>query len=677
MKTIFLIGSERGIMMSIELNNQQIYALYDIENWWEKEKNQVYEISGAAGTGKAQPISTMIPTPTGPKKLGDLKVGEYIFDKNGKETKILGIYDQGKRDVYRITFEDGRETFASKEHLWNYYTKDGDIDTKTTEELIDKLKAYKYIDIPICSAVEYPTKKYKIDPYLVGVCTGVPYDMKIQEEYLYGDSSQRRSLIQGLFDVRGQIKDGKLTYITRNFELAADIREILFSLGYKASITIYLNHGNDPCYTLHVECKNSEKHKFFKLERKKLTALSLCTAPDTVDNTKIAIQAIVKMGYQEEMRCLYVDNPEHLYLTNDFIVTHNTTLVKYFIERIGLDKNEAAYVAFSGKAAMQLARSGLPARTIHSLIYDHEKVKDLDEDGHVQYDSRGNVKLKWQFTLKRRLPKEIQLIVVDEASMVNADVAKDLLSFGIPVIALGDLNQLPPVIGSPFFLRNPNFILTEIMRQAENDPIVWLANRVLNDEPLDYGVYGKSCVIKKSELNDYFLKSADVVLTGTNKLRARINDLFRETLYNIRNLDTPQIGEKIICRKNNWNRSIQDYIYLTNGLYGFIDYVDIESFNGKDLKIDFRPDFLNKKFKNLVIDYKRLFAPLGQDSENSTFARHEQFEFAYALTVHLMQGSQAGKVVYLDERSGWDKDTYKRLQYTAITRAQESIIIVR
>ena len=354
-------------------------------------------------------------------------------------------------------------------------------------------------------------------------------------------------------------------------------------------------------------------------------------------------------------------------------------LVRYFIERIGLERNEAAYVAFAGKAAMQLARNGLPARTIHSLIYHHEKVDDLDENGRVQYDSKGNKKMKWQFTLKDSLPKEIKLIVLDEASMVNKDIGKDLLSFGIPLIALGDLNQLPPVIGDPFFLTHPNFILTQIMRQAENDPIVWLANRVLDEKPLNYGVYNKSSVIRKSDLNDYFLTNADIILTGTNKLRARINDLFREDFCNIRKLDIPQVGEKIICRKNNWNRSIQDYIYLTNGLYGFIDYVDIESFNGKEIKIDFRPDFLNRKFKNLVIDYKRLYTSPGSPEYNDLgmFSKRDQFEFAYALTVHLMQGSQAPNVLYLDERAGWDKDTYKRLLYTAITRAQESITIVR
>ena len=282
-----------------------------------------------------------------------------------------------------------------------------------------------------------------------------------------------------------------------------------------------------------------------------------------------------------------------------------------------------------------------------------------------------------KFTLKKKLFKKLKLLVLDEAGMVNKQIAQDLLSFGIPIIVLGDLNQLPPVIGEPFFLKEPNVILTKIMRQAEDNPIIYLSQRVLNDEPLQYGSYGQSNIIRKSDMNDFLLKEADIVLTGTNNLRNEINTIFRENIYNIKKLDIPQIGEKIICRKNNWNRCINDTIYMTNGMSGLISYIDMESFNGKSIKLDFQPDFLNKKFKNVVVDYKRLFSTPGKDYDNDPYSfTRDQFEFAYAITVHLSQGSQYKNVVFLNERMRFSKDDYKRLQYTAITRAMDKITIV-
>lgn len=357
--------------------------------------------------------------------------------------------------------------------------------------------------------------------------------------------------------------------------------------------------------------------------------------------------------------------------------TGKTTLIRYFIERIGMELDKVAFVAYMGKAAMQMARNGLPAQTIHSLIYTYDKVLDLDENGKIQIKENGKPKMKFQFTRREKLYKKIKLIIVDEASMVNEEIAKDLLSYGIPIIVLGDLNQLPPVFGNPFFLKEPNFILTQIMRQNENNPIVWLAHRILNDLPLQYGVYGKSSVIPKSDMNEFMLNKADIVLTCTNRLRGEINTLFRENIKRIKRLDLPNVGEKVICRKNNWSRSINNMIYMTNGMTGTVDYVDIESFNGKGIKCDFQPDFIKKKFKNVVFDYERLFSNPGSDTMSDPFSfTRDQFEFAYAITVHLSQGSQYPNVVFLNERMMYDKETYKKLQYTAITRAIDSIQIL-
>lgn len=539
--------------MGIEFNNQQLHALYDMENWWSSLDDQVYELSGAAGTGKAQPLDTLIPTPKGRIPLGDLNVGDYVYNRRFKPVKVLGVYDQGELESYTVKFESGKSTECSIEHFWKFYRDSemrGPAEIKALKEIIELMSG--------------PTPENIYVP--------------------------------------------------------------------KASS--FMNHS------------------------------------DRI----LSVESTKKM---KPMRCIYVDDSEHLYLTNDYIVTHNTTLIRYFIERIGLELEDVAFVAYMGKAAMQMARNGLPAQTIHSLIYDCRPEVMYDEHGYVVLDSRGKPKRKLSFVLREKLIKNVKLIVVDEASMVNHDIGNDLLSFNIPIIALGDLNQLPPVFGNPFFLNNPRYRLTQVMRQKEDDPIVHLAHRVLNDKSLPIGVYGKSSVIDKSDLDLYQLTKSDVILTCTNNLRHNINMFFREEIHKFPKPQFPYVGEKIICRRNDWGKSLDKIIFLTNGMSGTIDYVDRESFNGKEIKIDFKPDFTKKVFKNLNIDYKQLFDVPGSDASPFAFNR-QKFEFAYAITVHISQGSQYPNVTFLREtQMAHDKEFFKKLQYTAITRASESITIVK
>ena len=210
--------------------------------------------------------------------------------------------------------------------------------------------------------------------------------------------------------------------------------------------------------------------------------------------------------------------------------TGKTTLVRYIMDALEIDMDEVLFLAFMGKAATVMAKNGLPAQTIHSAIYNVEKVPVMGEDGKYERYSNGKIKKKLKFVLKDRIKKGIRLIVVDEGSTVNEKLAEDLLSFGIPVIVLGDLNQLPPVMGNPYFLQDPDVILTQIMRQNENNPIIYLSQKVLNDEPLNVNVYGTSAVISRKSLEDHNFVNADIVLTGTNKLRHFVNALFRGRL---------------------------------------------------------------------------------------------------------------------------------------------------
>lgn len=355
--------------------------------------------------------------------------------------------------------------------------------------------------------------------------------------------------------------------------------------------------------------------------------------------------------------------------------TGKTTVIRYFIQQLGLDMDEVLFIAYMGKAVSQMNKNGLPAKTMHSACYKYEQefVRD-DETGKIVFDNKGKPLLRPAFKLRDKIGKNIKLIVIDEGYMIPENNAKDILSFGIPIVVLGDPNQLPPVFGNPFFLVNPDVTLRQIMRQKEGDPIVYLSQQVLAGKKLVDGVYNKSCVIPKKNLTRYQMEQSDIILTCTNKLRYEVNCLFREQFLGIKNLDLPHQGEKIICRKNNWKECIDNGLYLTNGTAGAVEYIDRSLYNPKNhtIDIDFKPDFTKKSFKDITIDVDALNSLPGQN-QGYKFGCN-MFEYSYAITVHLSQGSQYNNVLVMYDNNSYDVEYNKALQYTAITRAMESVI---
>lgn len=361
--------------------------------------------------------------------------------------------------------------------------------------------------------------------------------------------------------------------------------------------------------------------------------------------------------------------------------TGKTTLVRYLIDSIKLSLDEVLFVAFMGKAASQLSRHGLPAKTIHSAIYDYVQVPARDENGRLIILDNGKYKMIGKFKLKEKIGKKIKLIVIDEGSMVNQSTANDLLSFNIPVIVLGDLNQLPPVFGKPVFLQNPDIILKKIMRQAEGNPIIYLSQEVLKGNKIPYGNFQStdgwvSRKIKRDDLSDYNFKTADIILTGTNRLRYNVNNFMREHLKQIKMLEYPHIGEKIICRKNNWGRMIDKGVFLTNGMTGVVDYISKDTKHKGTMELDFRPDFTDSVFQNIRFDYDHMYSIPDNEIPEKSNIYVDKFEFAYAITVHSSQGSQWDNVLFLNEKMMRDPYDQRRFEYTAITRASKTITIV-
>lgn len=147
-------------------------------------KGKLYIRSAGSGVGKALPNYTKIPTPNGWKTVGEIKVGDYLFDRFGKSTKVLAIYPQKeKKQVYKVYFKSGRIAECCEEHLWSYYSNLNDkhpdtLITSTLREIIDDPKGLKNNrgvyrwSIPINKPVQYTEKKYSVDPYVMGLILG-------------------------------------------------------------------------------------------------------------------------------------------------------------------------------------------------------------------------------------------------------------------------------------------------------------------------------------------------------------------------------------------------------------------------------------------------------------------------------------------------------------------------
>ena len=376
----------------------------------------------------------------------------------------------------------------------------------------------------------------------------------------------------------------------------------------------------------------------------------------------------------EALRKWWYDGKKQVFQISGAAGTGKTTLIRYLINEIKLEHDEVLFTAFVGKATLAMTRNGLNAKTLHSAICYCKDEPVLDENGNVVTEYNRRV-TKRVFTRRRKIDPRIRLIVVDEGSMVPAKMADWLLKFKVPIIVLGDLNQLPPVIGDSFFLKEPDVVLTQIMRQSSESPIPYFAQNVLQNgtKCLSPGLQigDKINVLSKADITPELLKDYDVIICGTNKTRNNLNTYIRERIYG-RTQDYPVIGDKLICRENDWTFSVDD-VYLINGLIGYVTDIDLESISDYTMKIDFKPEFMDNEFKNVTLD--RIYMGLSPNDKRFYRSNYHKFEYGYAITCHLSQGLQYNRVLVFNESFGTAEERRKWL-YTAVTRAIDKVTIL-
>ncbi len=342
--------------------------------------------------------------------------------------------------------------------------------------------------------------------------------------------------------------------------------------------------------------------------------------------------------------------------------TGKTTLARYFAEHI---EGDVQFAAFTGKAAQVLRSKGATnARTLHSLIYRPRGEETVEDE------TTGKTSIAPTFSLNRQSPvAKAKLIVVDECSMVDEQLGRDLMSFGTPILVLGDPGQLPPISGGGFFTdHEPDFLLSEIHRQARDNPIIRLALDVREGREFSYGDFGAAKVISKTDVTQELVLGADQVLVGTNRTRRRYNQRLRE-LKGF-SASFPQAGDKLVCLRNDPAKG------LLNGSLWKVMTSSRETVKpGINLLVapeDEEPGRGVAKIKLLKVQFE------DPDTEIpwQTKKRFDDFDYGYALTTHKAQGSQWDDVVLFDESYAF-RDTRERWLYTAITRAAERLTVVR
>lgn len=351
---------------------------------------------------------------------------------------------------------------------------------------------------------------------------------------------------------------------------------------------------------------------------------------------------------------------------------------KTSIARFLQQDRRVAYACYTGKGAHVLRSKGCEgATTLHKLIYKPDERAVVGEDGTTRY--------KTEF-VARELDDtgiaEADLVVLDEMSMCNDRLAQDLLSYGKRVLVCGDPHQLPPINGEGYFTRRePDYVLTEIHRQARESGILRLATDVREGRGIgDPDSYGPDAAIVSMEQADEseaeLLDWCDVVIVGTHRWRHHFNKRYREraglTSY------YPQVGDQLICLANDHRRGL---------LNGSIWVTLAPAHESGHMTLDLMVREVEEDRRTARDDGNAILADswahdfVGKEGDFESMpwrrrAERARFAYGYAITAHKAQGSQFSRVLALDESEVF-RDQGSKWLYTTVSRASTGLVLVR
>lgn len=417
---------------------------------------------------------------------------------------------------------------------------------------------------------------------------------------------------------------------------------------------------------------------------------------------------------------------ERIFRLFGYAGTGKTTLAKEIERRYGrktvmedrkgnaITVSTVQYGAYTGKAAHVMRLNNCTnAKTLHSMMYikladeldgiindletrikeaaEGEDIVKLKADLDKAYKDKAKAarEMRWTINDFSALTKA-ELLVIDECSMVNEEMAMDIINnFQCKILVLGDPAQLPPVGGAGYFINaNPDVMLDEIHRQAADNPIIRLASEVRQGKALTPGQYGDSLVYNKTSRPQgermEMIMGADQVLVGLNNTRRLLNKGMRKVQG--KETSAPVAGDRVICLRNNKEEGTFNGATFVvgaareskHGQPGWFDLdVTMEGDGDKKTLLQVHPYL----FQGIHEDKNGNLCGVGELNKDAERAirramqyEGNQLDYAYALSCHKAQGSQWDNVYVRDESSAFRQDARKWL-YTAITRAAKRVVV--
>lgn len=258
---------------------------------------------GTRRFGKALLDSELIYTPYGPKKIGFADIGDIIYGDDGKLTTIVGVYPQGFVDMYKVTFEDGRSIVCCGQHQWKVKYH-GDYKVMSTMGIIHS--DFQKMTIDIGEAVDFPERRWLMSPQLLGSLTAsflcgstdriFELSNKEMDDIIYSSKKQKELFISSFMKIACGISTGddRFKVVYKSEYIISFVRRIFWSMGY------YCVMDGDDMYI-------SKTHN------------------------RLRISDIDYYG-KYKATCIEVDNKSHQFLTTNFVVSHNTTIMSSLLQ---------------------------------------------------------------------------------------------------------------------------------------------------------------------------------------------------------------------------------------------------------------------------------------------------------------------------------------------------------
>lgn len=451
-------------------------------------RGEVALFIAGTGQGKALVNGTKVYTPRGPINIEDLKIRDKVFGTDGKPHNVVGVFPQGKKRVYEIEFSDGTVIENNDEHIWTFQTarqrqRTGGWTTTTLRDMIDNydisLPSGKYrrnnMYLPVTKPVEYEEKEVKLDPYTLGALLGdgglgddkldfynseqdvirkvdkglneVEYSLSdnkhIPEEYKYGSVNQRLEVLRGLVDTDGEVEGSAIKITSTSKQLANDVRDIANSLGMVSK--------------LHTKEDNQYTYKGVKMNGRTSYRVTIKTAKGGLlpfsskkhkekfkqgqTDARVYVTDIRETSRYEEMTCISVDADNKLFLTENYIPTHNTSVAIQSANNYVKQGMNVLYVTLEEKLERMAVRleTNLIGANISQFYNDQEMIneeliKQLGET-YKTNDQLGNL------YISKHNPREVTIEKLEQL-IINTKLRKGL-EVDVVILDYPALMQVP------------------------------------------------------------------------------------------------------------------------------------------------------------------------------------------------------------------------------------------